>query len=167
MKFFAAIAVCLVLCSCADYGVTTKVYSGGKIVLETGADIQNLDFSSGDGTRLKATVMNHSSAILANGAATSQIIDATGHAVVGVGGVVLTGILAGGIAPAHPATALAVGALPAIVNQVPAVVQPRTTNLIIQHQWMQSHGTPTPTPGVKHRRHHRHRAHNTSPPKDE
>lgn len=147
----------LLLSGCADTGVTTKVRNAsGAVIMETGANANTLDYRGPDGSSFHATGLDHASPILANGAGTALIIDATGRVI----GVISAGVVGGLLAVPHPGTAAVAATLPAVTSHVQGIVSP-PANMQIHQQWTQAHGTPSPTP-----HHHRRHVPNSSPPKD-
>lgn len=149
MKTIVSLFLSLGLIGCADTGITTKIYEGGNIVMQTGADAATLDFRTAAGTSFHATGLQHSLPILANGQGTALIIDATGRVI----GVIGAGVVGGLLAIPHPAAAAGTAAGSTVVSHVAPIINPTPApQWHIQSTWVVR---PTPTP-----------QHNDSPPKD-
>jgi hypothetical protein len=158
MKLFAATTVALMCAGCADYGITTKVSENGQVVMQTGANVQTLDYRSANGSRLVMTGVDHATPIMANAAGTSLIIDATGRVI----GVIGAGVVSGLAVGAAPVPAVVATAVPSTVTHVQGVVRP--TNINISNQWVDPATGTRVT--VRHRKHHHRHVANDAPPKD-
>lgn len=140
-----AILAAVALTGCAATGVTTVVYEHGRPVLKTGADMQTVDFSTAAGTRFSATGVVHSTPMLANGAGTALIIDATGRVI----GVISAGVVSGLVAVPNPTAGAITAGVPAVVRSAQAPVQ--TVDMRINHQFKASASSKP----RKHKRRHR------------
>lgn len=157
MRVFTAIA-CLLLGACtAATDTKTTVSEGGKPVMTTGANAASFHFRSPGGSQLDVTGMDHGTPTLANGAATSLIIDATGRVI----GIIANGVTTWLVAGGNPVPAVVASAALPTVNHV---VNPPAT-MQIQQQWISPATGTRVTVRHKAKHRHRHRA-NDAPPKD-
>jgi hypothetical protein len=162
--------VCLLLCSCSSL----KISENGQQVFSAQSDMTNVHFRTPAGTEFSADQVINSVPTLAGGQATSQIITASA----GAAGTVIGGVIGLKLIPISPAAAVLGTAVPTSLQGAQGLVRPTNINVQTPSQvalqegqivTIQRGNTVQTFRAVRRvpTRHRRHRAHNTSPPKDE